>query len=203
MYVADGQADITALMQRAAGLGTPAHWLIRSTHDRSLDGGEKRWPKVLKTCAVGEIQFVMAARAGQSMKRVTLESGLALTCVIAREIDPPGGVQPVEWRLLTNREPVGRDDLVALIDWYRARWEIEMFFHVLRRGCRVQALQLWAVDRIERALALFMIVAWRIACLMRLGRTELKSNLVYADLGVIRRPVVAEPVRCRSPVLHP
>lgn len=88
VYVADREADITALMQRAAELGTQADWLIRSRHNRSLDGGEKLWPKVLKTCAVGEIQFVMAARAGQKartvkqdlrMKRVTLESGLALT----------------------------------------------------------------------------------------------------------------------------
>lgn len=180
VYVADREADITALMQRADELGAPADWLIRSTHNRSLDGGEKLWPKVLKTGMVGEIQFVMAAREGQKartvkqalhMKRVTLRCGLAVTCVIAREIDPPAGVKPVEWRLLTNRVPGCRDDLVELIDWYRARWEIEMFFHVLKNGCRVEALQLAAVDRIERALALFMIVAWRIAYLMRLGRT--------------------------------
>jgi hypothetical protein len=58
-----------------------------------------------------------------------------------------------------------------LIDWYRARWEVEIFFHVLKNGCRIEALQLSAIDRLERALALFMIVAWRIAYLMRLGRT--------------------------------
>lgn len=180
VYVADREADITALMRRAEALGTPVDWLIRSTHDRSLDGGEKLWPKVLKTEAVGEIQFVMAAREGQKartvkqalhMKRVTLRCGLAMTCVIAKEIDPPAGVKPVEWRLLTNRIPAGRDDLVELIDWYRARWEIEMYFHVLKNGCRVESLQLASIDRIERVLALFMIVAWRIAYLMRMGRT--------------------------------
>ena len=180
VYVADREADITTLMQRAEELGTPVDWLIRSTHDRSLDDGGKLWSKVLKTDAVGEIQFVMAAREGQKtrtvkqalrMKRVTLRCGLAVTCVIAKEIDPPAGVKPVEWRLLTNRIPAGRDDLVELIDWYRARWEIEMFFHVLKNGCRVESLQLATVERIERALALFMIVAWRIAYLMRMGRT--------------------------------
>ncbi|MEF9388772.1 IS4 family transposase, partial [Ralstonia solanacearum species complex bacterium KE056] len=84
----------TALMQRAAELGTPADWLIRSTHNRSLDGGEKLWPTVLKTEAVCEIEFVMAAREGQKartvkqalrMKQVTLRCGLALTCVIAKD----------------------------------------------------------------------------------------------------------------------
>ncbi len=46
-----------------------------------------------------------------------------------------------------------------------------MFFHVFKNGCRIEALQLSTMDRIERALALLMVVSWRIAHLMRLGRT--------------------------------
>lgn len=41
-----------------------------------------------------------------------------------------------------------------MIDWYRARWEIEMFFHVLKNGCRIEALQLGSIEKIERALVL-------------------------------------------------
>ncbi|WP_353615885.1 transposase [Burkholderia sp. WP9] len=26
------------------------------------------------------------------------------------------------------------------LDWYRARWEVETFFHVLKSRCRVEAL---------------------------------------------------------------
>ncbi|MEF9407067.1 transposase, partial [Ralstonia solanacearum species complex bacterium KE055] len=61
--------------------------------------------------------------------------------------------------------------IIELVDWYRARWEIEMFFHVLKTVCKVETLQLAQIDRVERALVLYMIVAWRIARLMRLGRT--------------------------------
>jgi IS4 transposase len=32
---------------------------------------------------------------------------------------------------VTNREAGDADALIELIDWYRARWEIEMFFNVL------------------------------------------------------------------------
>ncbi len=90
-------------------------------------------------------------------------------------------VKPVEWRLLTNRVPLGHDDLVEVIDWYRARWEIDIYFNVLKNGCSVEELQLGTVDRIERALALFMIVAWRIAYLMRMGRTcpDLDAALLF------------------------
>jgi IS4 transposase len=50
-----------------------------------------------------------------------------------------------------------------LSDWYRARWEIEMLFNVFKTGCKVVELQLGAIERIERALALYLVVAWRIA----------------------------------------
>lgn len=42
---------------------------------------------------------------------------------------------------------------------------------MLKNACRVEALQLGSIDKLERALALFMVVAWRIAYLMRSGRT--------------------------------
>jgi IS4 transposase len=31
----------------------------------------------------------------------------------------------VEWRLLTNRAAPALEDVIELIEWYRARWEIE------------------------------------------------------------------------------
>ncbi|GAB7543322.1 hypothetical protein CS8_029940 [Cupriavidus sp. 8B] len=42
--------------------------------------------------------------------------------------------------------------MIELIDWYRARWEIEMLFHVQKNACKVEALQLSHMDRVERAL---------------------------------------------------
>jgi hypothetical protein len=83
--------------------------------------------------------------------------------------------------LLTNREAGTLEAVVELIDWYRARWEIEMLFNVLKNACRVEALQLGSIAQLERALALFMVVAWRIAHLMRLGRTcpDLDAELFF------------------------
>ena len=43
---------------------------------------------------------------------------------------------------LAEREVSTSAQIIEIIDWYRARWEIEMFFHVLKNGCRVEALQL-------------------------------------------------------------
>jgi hypothetical protein len=62
--------------------------------------------------------------------------------------------------LLTNRGATSVAEVAELIDWYRARWEIEMLFNVLKNGGKVEQLQLGTMDRIERALALYLIVAY-------------------------------------------
>ncbi|NCC38795.1 MAG: hypothetical protein EOM21_05010 [Gammaproteobacteria bacterium] len=54
------------------------------------------------------------------------------------------------------------DEAAELIDWSRARWDIERLFLTLEGGCRVEGLQLGHIERIERALMLFLIIAWRI-----------------------------------------
>jgi Transposase Tn5 dimerisation domain len=82
--------------------------------------------------------------------------------------------------LLTNRAVDTLEQAIELIDWYRARWEIEMFFLILKEGCRVESLQLERVERIENALALYMVIAWRVNRLMRLGRALPKLPV---DLG--------------------
>lgn len=118
-------------------------------------------------------------------RRIELNAGtgkvVAVTCIIACEHAAPPGVKPIEWRLLTNRSASSVAEVTELIDWYRARWEIEMLFNVLKNGCKVEELQLGTIDRIERALALYLVVAWRIAHLMSMGRTcpDLDAGLYF------------------------
>jgi hypothetical protein len=193
VYVADREGDIAALMQRAQELGNPADWLIRSQHNRALKDEEKLWDKVHASNVLGHISFVLPGRSGQKAREVKQElrsqritlpgrAGVTLTCVEACEVDAPAGGKPVIWRLVTNREAADADALIELVDWYRARWEIEMYFNVLKNACRVEALQLSQMERFEKALALYMVVSWRIARLMRLGRTcpELDASLFFA-----------------------
>ena len=194
VYLADREADIVALMQRAHALGTPADWLIRSQHNRCLPDGGKLWAAVLAGSPLGEVEFMLPSRHGQAARQVrqqlfarqvSLADGeggrLPVTCLIAKEIAAPDGVKPVEWRLLTNRPAQILDDLVELIEWYRCRWEIETFFHVLKNGCRVEALQLGSAGKIELALAVYMVVSWRLARLVRLGRThpDLAATMLF------------------------
>lgn len=183
VYVADREADIVGLMQRAQDLGTPADWLIRAQHNRCLPQGGKLWAATLAEAPLGEIEFTLASRHGQPERIVRQRlraqatdlpasdgSRIHVTCLIATEIEAPAGCKPVEWRLLTNREVADLEAAIQLIDWYRCRWEIETLFHVLKNGCRVEALQLCSIAKLELALAVYLVVSWRLARLIRLGR---------------------------------
>jgi len=213
VYVTDREGDIAELMARAQHLGHPADWLIRSQHNRNLAEAGRLWESVDASPVLGEITFVLPGRAGQKARQVKQElraqrvklpgrAGLEVTCVAAQETGAPAGVKPVVWRLLTNRQAPDADAVIELIDWYRARWEIEMFFHVLKTGCQVEALQLSQMDRVERALVLYMIVAWRIARLMRLGRTcpDLDASLFFHADEIRGAHLLAKKVRPKTPV---
>lgn len=196
VHIGDRESDIAALMRCARDLGYPVDWLVRSQHNRTLPDGAQLWVQATTGESLGEIEFILPARAGQKERTVRqtvwanaldIPDGaggvLPVTCLVAREEEPPVGVKPVEWRLLTNREVPDFAAAVQLIDWYRCRWEIEIFFNVLKNGCRVEALQLGSVAKLELALAVYMVVAWRLARLVRLGRThpDLDASALFTE----------------------
>jgi hypothetical protein len=194
VYVADLESDMIELMARADELDTPADWLLRAQHDRALPDGQKLWQTVTSGEELGGISFTLPARHGQKARVVRqqlwarvvdLPHGkkqiIRATCVVAKEIDPPAGSTPVEWRLLTNRSAETLAEVAELIDWYRARWEIEILFHILKNGCRIESLQLRTIDGLQRAIALYLIVSWRIAMLIRFRHTcpDLPADLFF------------------------
>lgn len=190
--VADREADMVSLI---TALGQPTDRLVRAKHNRCLPDGGQLWARTASGAPLGEFTFTMASRRGVVKARkvrqhlwarsvhIPAEHGqtVSATCIIPREVGAPDKTKPLEWRLLANREETTAEALTELIDWYRARWEIEMFFNILKNGCRIEALQFSAVDRLERAIALFMVVAWRMVLLMRTGRTcpELEATLFF------------------------
>lgn len=92
-----------------------------------------------------------------------------MTAILAREEHPPGQ-KMIEWRLLVNRVAEAQKIVVELIDWHQYRWLVEVSFRIWKLGCQIEALQLGTLERSERALVIYLIVAWHILYLIAWGR---------------------------------
>lgn len=187
VYMADRDSDLFELFE-AAESGSAA-WLIRAAQERALQGGGRLWETVSQSPALGQLQFDLAPARGRHPRRVVQSlrvqrvllrppyrpdkklAPVEVTAILAREETPPEGEDPIEWRLLSNLPVESFAEASEKIQWYLCRWQIEVYFHILKNGCKVEDLQLQSRERIEVALAVYLIVAWRVLYLIRLGRT--------------------------------
>ena len=203
VYVADREGDIYELFaerERIVQRGDiAADWLIRSQHDRKTEQGEKLRTLLDQAPSLGQITFTLPKGRDNRKARVVTQTlraistvlsptekgfpALAVTAILAREEQPPPGQKPIQWILLTNLPVQTLEQAQEKLDWYLCRWQIEVFFKVIKSGCKVEELQLEHVDRIENALAFYQIIAWRVLYLTMLGREcpELPCDLVFED----------------------
>lgn len=139
VYVPEHEADVMALMRRAR-VGHPGR-LAGAGHAQSRRGRRREAVGAhLYRHGAGGNRLTMPAREDQKARpvrqqlwarQVEITDGkggrLSVTCVVAREVGAPAGIEPTEWRLLSNRLIATVEQAVKLIEWYRARWEIEIY----------------------------------------------------------------------------
>ena len=179
----------------------------------ATDPGDSRAPTPSRRMIASESNRASPARPQVDIRaaRVTLRGparpggklpDLEVNVVLVSERDPPPGVEPIEWILLTDLPIDTVEDVLRIIDYYMCRWQIEIYFRVLKSGCKVEESQLETAERFEPYLALCLIVAWRVMYVMMLGREcpELPCDVAFDDdewqsvyATVKKRPPPAEP----------
>lgn len=191
LTIADQEADIFDLFAQARP--ATADLLIRVTHPRRIAEAPGLVWDALAATPVGEgVPVAVGRRADREPREALLtlrwrvvtvrpprnrpdQAALApvtLTAIVAEEPVPPPGQPAICWRLLTTLPITGGEDALQGVRWYALRWQIERYHYTLKSGCQIEALQLRQVARVERALALYAIVAWRLLWLSALSQTD-------------------------------
>jgi Transposase DNA-binding/Transposase DDE domain len=116
---------------------------------------------------VARVTLLRPRQRGRTVD-LALPDSLSLSVVRVWELDAPPGEPAVEWTLLTTEPTATVEDLVRIVDHYRARWTIEEFFKALKTGCSYEARQLGDYESLINALAVFAPIACRMLAL----RTE-------------------------------
>ena len=86
------------------------------------------------------------------------------------EAEPPPGVEPVEWVLLTSVPVQSLAQAWERVDWYRARWIVEDYHQGLKTGCRVEQRQMQTYEGLRRLLGLLAPAAVRLLQLRATAR---------------------------------
>jgi hypothetical protein len=111
-------------------------------------------------------------------------AALALWCVHVREERAAPGVKALEWFLLTTIAIDTAEQAEQMIRWYQLRWRIEDWHRVLKTGCRVEKLAHDSAERLTRAVAMRLVIAWRVMLMTLLGREvpQLPAELLFSDI---------------------
>jgi hypothetical protein len=106
---------------------------------------------------------------------------VTVNAVLVSEVNPPPGDEPVEWLLLTSLPVDDVEQVRQVVEYYAVRWMIEVFFRVLKSGCRVEERLFEYMDRLLSCLGVYLIVAWRTLYVCRLGRScpEISCEAVF------------------------
>jgi Transposase DNA-binding/Transposase Tn5 dimerisation domain len=87
---------------------------------------------------------------------------VALTAILVEEEDPPAGQEAVRWWLVTSLPIRTTADVERAVRYYALRWLVERYHFTMKSGCRVEQLQLQRMERLDRAVATYSAVAWRL-----------------------------------------
>jgi hypothetical protein len=180
--ISDREGDI--YLKWASLPGPAFHMLTRAMTDRKIkEGGGKLSSAPLN--AGGAASVTIRAQPGREARAARLDLGygqvtlkrphsagkeapkhLTVSLVEVREIDPPAGVKPILWRLLTTHPVEDAAKAWQVVAWYQQRWVIEQFFRTLKQqGLQLEDSQ---VETAERLLKLTAVAASAAALIMQL-----------------------------------
>lgn len=183
VLIGDRESDIYDLFIEPRNSGQ--HLLVRAAWDRKLtDPPEQHlWSAAEAVPMVGTMMVTVPSKPGRRERQATLAlrttvvhiarpahrsakttpAAPPITVVLAQELAPPDEGDPIEWLLLTTMPVTTAETAARIVTWYSYRWRIERLHYTLKTGgSHVEDLQLESRERLERAITLYSIVAWRI-----------------------------------------
>jgi hypothetical protein len=211
----DREADFFEIFddQRRKSFGVEL--LIRAQHNRKTTGNHKLFDEVIQSPAQTQITIKIprqsarvkkknqkardkrtARTAEVSVRYIRTElkpppyfqdmMPIPLRVIHVREENPPAGTKAVEWFLLTTIDIKTKKDALECIQWYCLRWRIEDWHRVLKSGCGVEDLAHKTAERLKRAIAINLVIAWRIMLMTLLGREtpELPPEVMFSDIEI-------------------
>lgn len=215
VQIMDREADFFELFADWIQGARRTHLLVRAMHNRRTTTDEKVFDAVRVTPPRSRFQLHVARQSARFKKskqkartkrvervaEMTLRyrevelppprhlrdhPPISLWLVHAVEEDPPPDAKPLEWFLLTTMAIMSAEQALRVLAHYCLRWRIEDWHRVLKTGCGIEELRNETATRLKRALAIYLVIGWRVMLLALLGREEpgLPPEVLFSDLEI-------------------
>jgi hypothetical protein len=186
--IADREGDIYEMF---ACRPAETELLIRVRHDRVLEDGSRLYDASKSLAELGRETVrlpaapgrpartaVLALRARQVVisrpqrnrrdEAARLPARIVLSFVEAREVDPPAGVAPLQWRLLTTHDVTTLAEAKQMTRFYRERWTIEQLFRTMKtKGFDIEAVRVADNGPFENLASATLIAAIQVLQMVR------------------------------------
>ena len=187
VHVADRGADSFEFVSRLVRTGE--RFVVRAQHDRTLSADAKLFATARAAEAVGGWELKLSATPSRVARKTWVRASLTTVTLppphnrkgdypavpirvhVTRvwEPNPPAGVTPVEWVLLTSEEVADLSGLRQVSEWYGGRWVIEEYHKGLKTGVGIERLQLESRGALDPVIGVLSVVAVALVNLRRLA----------------------------------
>lgn len=206
--VADRECDIYDIFVDAAQqTGTRANYVIRAQEDRSTpipdpSAGPAAYCKIRDEVRSSPLRGTQTLHLCATPKRAARQTTVEIRAievqvkppharrrlpsvthnmVLVQEVGGPNDGTDICWLLITTLPINTFEEVMLVVQYYLARWVVEIFFRTLKSGCRVEEIQLETKHRLLNCLAFYHIIAWRVLHLTYLNRLvpEISCTAVF------------------------
>ena len=213
--ISDREADFFEMFDDQRNNSPGVDLLIRAKHDRATTGEYKLFETARQAPIQAQIEIKVPRQSARKKKskqkkrakrpartaQVTVRSAqvelnpppyhkdkepVRIGIVHVREDNPPADAEAIEWFLLTTVDLQLDNNVLNCVKWYCLRWRIEDWHRVLKSGCNAEELANKTAERLKRAVAIKLVIAWRIMLMTLLGREtpELPPEVMFSDLEI-------------------
>lgn len=213
--VSDREADFFEMFDDQRNNSPNVDLLVRAKCDRSTTGEYKLFETARQAPVQAKIEIKVPRQSARSKKskqkvrpkksartaQVTVcstqvelippkhhndKKPVRIGIVHVKENNPPQNTEAIEWFLLTTIPLLSVDNVLDCVKWYCLRWRIEDWHRVLKSGCNAEELANKTAERLKRAVAIKLVIAWRIMLMTLLGREapNLPAEVMFSDLEI-------------------
>lgn len=192
IVVADREGDIYEVFEDA--YREEIDLVTRCQHDRKLDDGDKISEVVANLSKRGSHSVLIPGSGSRKERKAKLEIRFGRIELSARpnelvskqnrhrkniELYVVDAAEPegdLHWRLLTTLPVEKLQDAKDILNYYKMRWNVELYFKALKTGCTIEKCRLGEGGKLIKYIALMSVVAWRLFWMTFISRKNPDIN---------------------------